>query len=396
MLIRIRQFILLLPFAFSLSAFGGLQVKQLRCEYLENPLGIDAAQPRLSWILDSTERGQKQTAYQILVASSIQELKKDHGDLWDSGKIGSDQTTFVPYGGQALAARQACFWKVRSWDQTGVASAWSETARWEMGLLSVTDWQAQWIGRTTNIDELPAPMFRRELTLDGKVKRARVYLCGLGYYELHINGHSVGDRVRDPGFTRYDRRDLYVTHDVTSLLKSGPNTVGVILGNGWLNVQTKAVWDFHKAPWRQAPKLLLSLVVEYTDGRTVVLGSDGTWKTATGPIVFDSIYGGETYDARLEVPGWDEPGFNDSAWQPAQVVEAPQGRLAAQLAPPIKAFEVIKPVKMTEPKPGVFVFDLGQNFASGCTRLVRSTPVTLSSTSSEWARPRIIRPTPIL
>jgi alpha-L-rhamnosidase len=373
MLLRLRQFIVLLPFAFALCAFAGLHVKQLRCEYLENPLGIDAAQPRLSWILDSTDRGQKQTAYQILVASSVQELKKNHGDLWDSGKIGSDQTTFVVYGGKALATGQACFWKVRSWDQTGAASAWSTAARWEMGMLSAGDWQARWIGRTTNINELPAPMFRRELTLDGKVKRARVYLCGLGYYELHINGHPVGDQVRDPGFTRYDRRDLYVTHDVTSLLKSGPNAVGVILGNGWLDVQTKAVWDFHKAPWRQAPKLLLSLVVEYTDGRTVVFGSDGTWKTSTGPIVFDSIYGGETYDARLEISGWDKPGFNDSTWQPAQLVEAPQGKLSAQMSPPIKAFEVIQPVKMTEPKPGIFVFDMGQNFA-GYTELTVSGP----------------------
>ncbi len=364
--IRLSIAILFLIFVF--SAFAGLRVGQLRCEYLENPLGIDVARPQLSWILESSERGQKQTAYQILVASSTGELEKNSGDLWDSGMVSSDQTTFVIYGGKPLASREACFWKVRSWDKDGKPSPWSKAAFWEMGLLAGGDWQAQWIARTTNIDEQPAPLFRRELALDGKIKKARVYICGLGYYELHINGRKVGNHLLDPGFTRYDKRDLYVTYDVTPFLKSGANAVGVILGNGWFNVQTKAVWNFHKAPWREAPKLLLSLVIEFTDGRTAVIGSDGSWKTSTGPIVFDSIYGGENYDARLEKPGWDQPGFDDSTWQPAQIVSAPKGELIAQMMPPIEADQILKPVKLTEPKPGVFVFDMGQNFA-GITEL---------------------------
>ena len=377
---KFSRLLAILFFVCAFNAFAGLSVDRLRCEYLENPLGIDVAQPRLSWILDSSERGQKQTAYQILAASSADALENDQGDLWDSGEVASDQTTFVIYNGKPLASRQACFWKVRSWDKAGKPSPWSKPARWEMGLLKTDDWQAQWIARTTNIDERPAPMFRRELALDGKIKRARVYICGLGYYELHINGQIVGDQLLNPGYTRYDRRDLYVTHDVTSLLKRGTNAVGVILGNGWFNVQTKAVWNFHEAPWREAPKLLLSLVVEYADGRTTVLGSDGSWKTATGPIVFDSIYGGEIYDARREMPGWDKAGFNDSAWQAAQVVAAPQGRLVAQMMPPIRATQIIKPVKLTEPKPGVFVFDMGQNFAGYTGLTVRGpagTQVTL-------------------
>jgi alpha-L-rhamnosidase len=202
-----------------------------------------------------------------------------------------------------------------------------------MGMLAPADWQAKWIGATTNIDEQPAPLFRRELLVDGKIKRARAYVCGLGYYELNINGKKVGNHLRDPGFTRYDRRDLYVTYDVTPFLRHGPNAVGVLLGNGWLNVQTKAVWNFHEAPWREAPRILVSLVIEYADGRMVVTGSDETWKTATGPILFDSIYGGENYDARLEIPGWDQPGFDDAAWKAAEVVAAPAGKLAAQMAP---------------------------------------------------------------
>ena len=368
---RAKHFLILGSIFLAGVCSASVTAKSLRCEYLTDPMGIDVGSPRLSWILDSRERGQKQTAYQILVANTEEELKKGLGDLWDSGRISSDQTTLVVYDGKPLVSRQACFWKVRSWDKDGKVSPWSETAQWEMGLLTAGDWQAQWIARTTNITELPAPLFRRELTLDGKIKRARVYICGLGYYELHINGWKVGDHLLDPGFTRYDRRELYVTYDVTSMLKRGENALGVILGNGWFNGQTRAVWGFDKAPWREAPKLLLSLVVEYTDGRTVVMGSDGSWKTATGPIVFDSIYGGENYDARLELPGWDKPGFNDCAWQPVQIVDAPKGRLVAQMMPPITVDRIIKPVKMTEPKPGVFVFDLGQNFAGYTDLTVR-------------------------
>jgi len=352
--------ILLIPI---FGAIAGSHVEQLRCEYLENPPGIDTAQPRLSWILASNERGQRQTAYQILVADGADQLKKDVGNLWDSGKVSSDQTTFVVYGGKPLASRQECFWKIRSWDKDGRVLPWSEVASWDMGLLGAGDWRAQWIGRTTNVEEHPAPMFRRELTLDGHIKRARIYICGLGYYELYVNGRKIGDQLLDPGYTRYDRRDLYVTHDVTSLLNRGKNAIGIVLGNGWFNAQTKAVWKFDQAPWREAPRLLLSLVVEYTDGRTDFIGSDGTWKTSTGPILFDSIYGGEDYDARREIPGWNKPGFDDSGWQPALIVDAPKGELAAQMMPPIKADGIIKPVKLMEPKPGVFVFDMGQNFA---------------------------------
>lgn len=366
--LRLPTVAILLSLALSSSALAGVHVGQLRCEYLENPLGIDTAQPRFSWILESQERGQKQTAWQILAASSADELKRDHGDLWDSGKVDSDQTTFIAYAGKTLASRQNCFWKVRSWDKDGKKSEWSKPAFWQMGLLSPADWNAKWIAKTTNIDEQPAPFLRREIILDGKIKRATVSICGLGYYELHINGQTVGDQLLDPGYTRYDKRVLYATHDVTTLLKRGKNAVGAILGNGWFNVQTKAVWYFDKAPWRKSPRLRLSLFVEYADGRTQIIGTDETWKAITGPILFNSIYGGENYDARLEMPGWDKPGFNDSSWQPAHIADAPKGKLVAEMMPPIEAPQIIKPVKLTEPKPGVFVFDLGQNF-SGYTEL---------------------------
>ena len=358
------------------AAAASLSISRLSCEYLANPLGIDTPQPRLSWIVESKQRAQNQTAFQILAASSEAKLKSNQGDLWDSGEVLSDETLHVPYAGKPLHSAQACFWKVRVWDNQRKVSPYSEPAVWEMGLLSADDWRGQWIARTTDTNSNPAPLLRHAFSLNGKIKQARAYICGLGYYELHINGKKIGDHLLDPGYTRYDKRVLYVTYDVTDALRLGKNAVGVILGNGWYNVHTQAVWDFHKAPWRAAPKLLMQLQVDYVDGRSETIVTDGQWKASTGPLTFDSIYGGQTYDARLEKPGWDTAGFDDSAWAAAQVVEAPKGKLAAQMMPPIKAAagrlpsggdpsdsRYLKPVKLTEPRPGVFVFDLGQSFA---------------------------------
>ena len=199
--------------------------------------------------------------------------------------------------------------------------------------------------------------------LERQSERATAFICGLGYYELHLNGQKVSDHVLDPGYTRYDRRALYVTHDVTRQLRTGENAVGIVLGTGWANAHTRAVWYFDRAPWRTAPKALLELRVEYTDGTTENIMTDETWKTTTGPIVYDSIYGGQSYDARLELPGWDTANYDDSRWSPAKIVSPPGGQLTAQICPPIRVKTVIKPVNVTEPKLGVWLFDMGQNFA---------------------------------
>jgi alpha-L-rhamnosidase len=372
-----------------------VKVSGLKAEYLTNPLGLDTPKPRLQWILESEERGIKQTAYQLLAATSEETLKKDRGDLWDSGKVASDRASQLPYGGKEPGAGNACWWKVRVWDQDGRASAWSAPAVWERGLPAKSDWRGKWIGRTGDTAQRPAPLLRREFTVKGKVKRARAYVCGLGYHELRLNGAKVGDHVLDPGYTRYDRRALYVTHDVTDQLKRGPNALGVMLGTGWTNVHTVAVWYFDKAPWRQAPKLLLDLRIEYADGRTETIVSDESWKTADGPVVYDSIYAGESYDARKELPAWDRPGFNDSQWHNAWLLSAPAsmsrfkdndpllrnieellpppGVVSAQEMEPIRITRTLKPVKLTEPKPGVFVFDIGQNL-SGHVQLTVSGP----------------------
>ncbi len=362
----------LLLFAAPAVGLAAVQVEHLQCEYLDNPLGIDTPQPRLSWVLTSNARGTKQAAYQILVASSEAALRHDQADWWDSGKVLSDETAQILYAGQPLPSRARAFWRVRVWDQAGRVSE-SKIARWEMGLLQPADWAAKWIARTTDTNSNPAPLLRRAFKVDGKLKQARAYICGLGYYELYLNGRKIGDHLLDPGYTRYDRRVLYVTYDVTDELKRGANAVGVILGNGWFNCHTKAVWNFHEAPWRAAPRALVQLRLDYTDGHSKTVVSDESWKTATGPIVFDSIYGGETYDARLEKPGWATPAYDDSSWEPVKLVDAPAGRLVAQMMPSIKLDETLKPVKLTEPKPGVFLFDIGQNLA-GMAELTVSGP----------------------
>jgi alpha-L-rhamnosidase len=471
-----------------------LTVGNLRCEHLPHPLGIDTERPRLSWQLLSDEPGAKQTAYQIVAEN-----------LWDSGKVLSDQSIEVCYGGLALQSGQRVTWKVRVWDEHDKPSDWSRDATWTMGLLKPEDWRAKWIGAP--VAELPpvhpsvasgrwisgadsfrntlaipegravraaqfrlvgdaplelfvndksagraekihtfdvaallkpgenalgvnltggqsccgqlvaklddgsvlilptdgkwktgdkkkpakmlgrpsekgslgfagetaeapdaAPLLRKNFALDKKIKRATAYVSGLGYYELYLNGAKVGDHVLDPAFTRYDRRALYVTYDVTTQLRRGANAVGVMLGNGWYNYHVNNAWDFDNAPWRDKPKMIFQLAVEFTDGTTSVIASDESWKYSTGAIRWDGLMSGETYDARLEKPGWDTADCDDSAWAAAKIVPAPKGILSAQTLPPIRVTETITPVTLTEPKPGVYVFDVGRNIA-GTIRL---------------------------
>lgn len=333
----------------------------LRCEYLHDPLGIDEHEPRLGWRVESPRRGARQSAYQILVASSPESLAADRGDFWDSGRIESPETSPIEYRGRPLGSAQVAWWKVRAWDENGVASAWSPPARWEMALLAEDDWHGPWIGRNTGVDPQPLPLLRRAFSLPAPVKRARAYVTGLGYYELRLNGRRVGDHVLAPGYTRYDRRVLYETYDVTALLQSGDNVVGAMMGNGWFNVQTATAWDFDKAPWRASPRFRLELRIELADGQEVRVASGPEWKAGDGPITFSSIFEGETHDARREQPGWDAPGFDECGWAPVEVLAAPGGRLVAQAMPPIRNLRTIEPVRVTEPRPGTFIFDFGES-----------------------------------
>lgn len=342
----------------------------LRCEYTTNPLGVEESVPRLSWVTKTDRKDWMQSGYQVLVASSSGELAKNNGDLWDSGKVSTDASLQIEYKGKQLNSRQAAFWKVKVWDESGKETGWSKPAKWEMGLLTPSDWNgSRWIGGTDDKSPSPAPHLRKEFNVKGKIARARLFASGLGYAELSMNGKKIGGASqRDPGYTNYDKRVLYVVHDVTGFVWQGDNCIGSILGTGWFDTHDRATWNFHKAPWRSRPKMRLMLVVDYADGRSFTVNSDETWQTSTGPILVDGIYTGEVYDARLEIPGWNKAGFDASKWKPARKVDAPKGIMAALKCPPVVVSKSITPKTISEPKPGVYVLDYGQNI-SGLVRL---------------------------
>ena len=353
--------------ALLLSPIAGLhaaEVSNLRCEYLSAPLGIDVVKPRLSWVMESPLRGEKQTAYRVLVASSAELLKKDRGDLWDSGKVVSDQSIQVEYAGKTLESRMRCYWKVRIWDKDGKASDWSRPTSWTMGLLQPADWKGKWITQGEDTQSIGGrmPIFRKSFTVTRKLKRAELFVCALGCGDVHINGAPVDDSVFEPGWTLYSKTCLYRTYDISSRIGKGENVLGVMLGNGMYNVKgghyTKFTGSFGP------PKLIAQIHLEYTDGSSEVLASDASWLTAPGPITFSCVYGGEDYDARLECNGWDKPGFvPDVAWKKSGVTEGPGGKLAgsSRSAPPVKVIQTLPVAMKTKLKPGVWLYDMGQN-----------------------------------
>jgi alpha-L-rhamnosidase len=334
---------------------------ELRCENIRNQLGIDAARPRLFWKLKSTKRSQTQTAFQILVASSAENLDKNEGDLWDSEKVASDQTIHIRYEGRPLKSSQQVFWKVRVWDKDGKVSPWSEPASWTMGLLEKADWQAKWI-TANRTDKDPLPIFRKSFRLDKPVRRAVIHICGLGHYELRLNGRRVGDYQMDPGWTNYRKTCLYRTYDVTNMLDEGDNVIGVMLGNGMYNVPGGRYTKF-KGTFGP-PKLICQMYVTFTDGSSEVIVSDQTWKYELGPILFTCIYGGEDYDARSEQTGWDKPGFDDSKWLQAKNCDGPGGKLTAQYAPPIKVADYLPAVEIRRLEEGKYEIDCGTNLSA--------------------------------
>lgn len=351
-----------------------LTLKNLRCENRTNPLGIDENQPQLSWMLESEIRAQKQTAYQILVATSADQLSEDTGDLWDTGKVESNQNISIVYQGKPLKSRLRCYWKVRAWDKDDKVSKYSETACWEMGLLDSSNWQGKWIndGKPTPTKDEdfykndPVPLFRKEFNVAKTVKSARLYISGLGYYEASINGKRVGDSVLDPGWTLYAKRVLYSTYDVTEILQDKTNAIGIMLGNGWYNPVPMRMWGYRNLREYLTigrPRFISQLNIEYSDGTSESVVSDESWRVGDGPILRNNIYLGEVYDARCEKSGWDRPSFDDSKWSSPAVATEKVGALRAQNQPPIKITKTLKPVKVNQPKPGMFVFDFGQNFA---------------------------------
>ena len=340
-----------------------LSVAVLRCEYLENPLGIDTIKPRLSWQIVGERTGAAQSAYQIQAASTSDGLDSD-AVFWDTGKITSAQSIHIPYAGRSLLSRDRAYWRVRIWDEDGLPTSWSEPSWFEMGLLSSDDWSANWI-EAYEADDNPhaAPMFRKDFSVKGEIGKARAYVCGLGYHEFYLNGVKVGDNVLEPAQTDYHKRALYVVHDITGHLKAGDNTAGLWVGDGWFN-QTRVYGHSSYG----MPCAIVQLEIYYEDGTVSKVLTDESWQTGYGPILESNVHLGETYDARLEISSWSEPGFENAAWKSATVRSSPTESLQAQMMPGIQRIEEIRPVSVTEPEPGVYIVDMGQNFA-GWARL---------------------------
>lgn len=346
-----------------------VRLSDLRCESLTNPLGIDQEVPRLSWQLIGSKRGLMQTAYQIQVASSLDLLKQGYADRWDSGKVLSDSSIQVPYNGEKLNSRDQCYWRVKIWTDDG-ETRWSEPAYWTVGLLRYNDWKGRWIGLDRSFDwdredqfsRLSARYFRKEFQTDKKVKRAMVYIIGLGLYELYINGEKIGKQVLAPAPTDYTKEVKYNTFDVTQYLNQrGKHALGVILGNGRFYTMRQA-YKPYKIKTFGYPKMRLNLDIWYEDGTKETISTDDTWKvTADGPIRTNNEYDGEEYDARKELPGWHQVGYDDQTWLKASFVQEPGGMPRAQLNEPMQVMDTLRPKTIRLLNKNTYIVDMGQN-----------------------------------
>jgi len=359
----------------------------LKCNNLTDPVGT-GKYPDFTWINTSGKRGEGQTAYQIILDPVPDKLKPETECLWNSGKVSSSRSVWIPYQGPELKIGTKYFWKVRTWDTNDQSSEWSKTASFITGLFDKKDWSdAKWIGYEDIPDSLllvpgvhgngnnlgpvakkrtVIPLFRKEFSVEKKISQALVFVSGLGQYELYLNGEKAGDRYLSPGWTNYQKRCYYNTYDVTAMIKRGKNVIGSIVGNGFYNINReryrKLVIAFG------APKLILKLEVSYNDGTKEIIITDESWKTTPSPVTFSSIYGGEDYDARLEQEGWNKSGFNDEKWQKALIVKEPTGMLQPEKDYPVKIAEVFDPKKISIQKDSIYVYDFGQN-ASGIIKI---------------------------
>ena len=406
------------PEAPAAAALADLTHSRLETNAAPQPLGIDDRAPRMTWALVSERRGVMQAAYRVLVASTPELCREGKADVWDSGRIASSDPWSV-YAGPALRSRTRYFWSVRVWPEGGPASDWAPPTWFETALFDASEWKGQWIAGPERGGPLPeaagkaddeairaagelcrptawltsgfaaarvknnqgecrelrpAPMLRKSFRISKPVARARVYSSGLAYNQLTLNGAPASDSVLDPGFTDYSQTVLYTTHDVTALLRQGENVLASELGSGQFDASARSWdWGWEEAEWRAAPRLRLDLYLTYADGTEEVVISDASWRFGNaGPTRYDSYYLGETYDARREIPGWSEPGFNDSAWGAARAVSAPTGVVRAQTHEPIRVVSVRPPGQRTEPAPGVFVYDVGQNLTGWAEIKIRA------------------------
>ncbi len=333
----------------------------LRTEYLFNPIGIDNASPRFTCELEGDDASFVVKEYEV-------ELKIAGGD-------------YLPLSEVKLLPHTKYFWRIRALNENKRHTKWSAEAFFETGKLSLDHWKANWISDAYDKEHEPSPMLRKEFSLKKQISQARAYVTAAGYYEMYLNGERVGNHLLDPGYTHFDKRILYSTYDVTQSLRKGENAIGVVLGNGFYNCQSKAVWNFEKARWRARPSLICEIHVKYEDNTEEIIITDESWKTSTGAYVYNNIYSGDRYDARLEHQGWTEVGFDDKAWGKVKRVKSPTQLLSAQQMPPIREVKKITPVAIKKLNDKRYLFDMGENITGFCSLKIkgeRGTHVTLN------------------
>ncbi len=364
----LKKYILITLLLLAQQAMAEVTLQHTTCEMLNNPLGIDVVKPRFAWQIVSDQRNVMQSAYQIIVASSLEKLHANEGDLWNSGKVGTSESIHVAYNGKELKSRMRCYWKVKTWTTIG-ESKWSDNNIFTMGLLFYKDWPKGWIGfdrafpwdNIKTDSRLSARYFRKEFQSTKEIKYATASIIGLGFYELFINGKKVGNDVLAPTPTDYTRNVKYNTYDVTSYLQTGKNAIGAVLGNGRFFAMRQ-----HEKPYKIKtfgfPKMLMNIQIVYKDGSTVNIDTDDSWKgTADGPIRTNNEYDGEEYDGTKDFTGWNAVGFDDSKWLKAEFVQEPTGVIEAQMNENIKVMSTLRPVSIKKLSGGRYVLDMGQN-----------------------------------
>jgi hypothetical protein len=383
---------LFLPYLFFLGGNAlaqPIRFKQLHCEYRINPLGIDIQVPTFGWQILAEKKGFIQGAYHIQVAADSLQLVKNIAGEWNSGKLFSAESQLIRYKGKALQSGKKYFWRVRIWEKNGLASSWSAINSFTTGLLNERDWSgAKWIGyeelhdtmivtpgvHLTDTKKLGeklkqrsvVPLFRKSFSVNKKITSAIAFVSGLGHYEMYCNGEKTGNSFLAPGWTWYDKRWLYNVYDITAQLHQGENAIGLIVGNGFYNINRERYFKLVLA--FGLPKMICKIQISYDDGSAETIISDESWKTAASPISFSSIFGGEDYDAQTEQPGWASPAFNDRNWKKALAVKAPKGKGESEMTWPVTVNEEFKPKTIAQPAPGIYVYDFGQN-ASGVVKL---------------------------
>ena len=343
-----------------------ISITEMRCEYLTSPINIDTNQPRFNWIYSSVNnKNWSQTAFKLDISHSKESMEQDN-HFWSSGKKSDSRSIGVYDGEVELKSHTRYYWRVTSWNQKDKTIV-SQVDSFETAMMHPQDWEAQWITDSHDKSFAPAPMFRKSLLVEKDILDARLYISAAAYYKLFINDKVPNSEKLDPGYTHYDKRNLYTTIDVTNSLVKGTNAIGVVLGNGFYNEDAAvATWDFEKALWRDRARMIMELHIRFTDGTKEIVLSDDTWKTATGPYRYNNIYSGETYDAREELPNWHMASFDDSSWSSALVTTAPSSNLVSQTAPPIRVTQVYPAISMQSFGDSVYVFDMGINLTGVC------------------------------